>query len=148
MLLCGPAYHPGLQRYGDNRVDFPVPYGSYGFRNPASKLSTWFWRDLGQRHTDASLEPTERGNVAGLGGVLCGPTGEPQILLRFPNKRSRAFRIGPELSLHLLAGASCSVPCLQTVGRCLQRSESRVLLRQRWRKSLPHDRGKLQQGGK
>ena len=59
--------------------------------------------NLGQRpcvfvYTDASLEPTERGNVAGLGGVLCGPTGEPlRFFSVFPSAQELS-RIGIDLS--------------------------------------------------
>ena len=83
-----------------------------GFRNPASKLSTWFWRDLGQRHTDASLEPTERGNVAGLGGVLCGPTGEPlRFFSVFPSAQELS-RIGIDLSSRCIFLLELAAVCL------------------------------------
>ena len=89
--------------------------------------------NFGQRpcvfvYTDASLEPTERGNVAG--------SPSSQVLKSFPEWDS----------LHLVAGASCSVALPSNCGNAFKGAR-RVLLRQRWRKSLSHDRGKLQ-GGK
>ena len=73
--------------------------------------------NLGQRpcvfvYTDASLEPTERGNVAGLGGVLCGPTGEPlKFFSVFPSAQELS-RIGIDLSSRCIFLLELAAVCL------------------------------------
>ena len=73
--------------------------------------------NLGQRpcvfvYTDASREPTERGNVAGLGGVLCGPTGEPlRFFSVFPSAQELS-RIGIDLSSRCIFLLELAAVCL------------------------------------
>ena len=73
--------------------------------------------NLGQRpcvfvYTDASLEPTERGNVAGLGGVLCGPTREPlRFFSVFPSAQELS-RIGIDLSSRCIFLLELAAVCL------------------------------------
>ncbi|CAE7255146.1 unnamed protein product [Symbiodinium sp. CCMP2592] len=72
---------------------------------------------LGQRpcvfiYTDASLEPTKEGNVAGIGGVLCGPTGEPLRFFSYFPSSAELAEVGIDLESKCIFLLELAAVCL------------------------------------
>ena len=63
-------------------------------------------------YTDASLEPTEGGNVAGLGGVLCGPSGEPLRFFSIFPRAEELSELGIDINSRCIFWLELAAVCL------------------------------------